>query len=543
MGIKEIKTLLFLIVISISVSWSQNKFKTAEEISLSVDKAEFLIKQDELKEASGIYNDIAIFYWEQKNLDLAIDYFSKSYKLNERLNSEGGKAMISSNLAMIYCDKAQFEKGIEYFNKSLTYRRTIGDKVAISSNLINLSIAQNNLKKYEQSILNLEEALKLSMEINDPKQMRACYGMLAETYEKMGNVEQTMHYFKFYKSFNDLVGRKRERELTKRIEDKDILLLQMENQTQKNELELLRSKQELSALSKEMQLLYENVSKKELVLQLRNQEAKAKAQELVNEKQKSEHEKDVNKYITVGGGIIILILFILLIIGFTMYRYRSKVNQLLKKQNAEITEQKANIESANKTKDKLLSILGHDLRGPFATFKNLIQLMDMKVLNQDEVVSHIKDMSALADSTILMLDNTLVWARSQMNREKIEQYEIQLLPIVKETLNFLEETAKIKNIELTNHVPANIHAFADGNQIKVVIRNLVSNALKFSLPGGKITIGAQLDNDDFISVTVTDTGIGIKPEEVNKLFTSEHFTKSGTKNEKGTGLGLLLCKD
>lgn len=540
---RQFNTMFFLLFLSFLQGFSQNKFRSTEEINIALEKADFLIKQDELKEASGIYNDIAIKYWEDKNLDLAIDYFTKSYRLNEKLNSEGGKAMISSNLAMIYCDKTQYEKGIEYFNKSLAYRRTTGDKVAVSSGLINLSIAQNNIKKYEESVVNLEEALKLSMEINDTKQMRACYGMLAETYEKMGNVERTMHYFKFYKSFNDLVSRKRERELTQKIEEKDVLLLQSENESQKKELELLRRNQELSALSKEMQMLYENVSKKELVLKLKEEETKAKNREIEIQKQKLEHESEVNNYVTWGGGIIILILLILLIIGYSLYRFRNKTNKLLKQQNAEISHQKANIEYANKTKDKLLSVLGHDLRGPFATFKNLIQLMDMKVLSQDDVVTHIKDMSSLADSTLLMLDNTLIWARGQMNGEMLEQKNIELYTIVKEVLSFLSETAKIKNIELLNYTPPELVAFADANQIKIVIRNLVSNAIKFTLPNGKITIAAHSYNDEFVSIRVTDTGIGMKQEDVDKLFTSEHFTKSGTKNEKGTGLGLLLCKD
>ncbi|TAF74555.1 MAG: hypothetical protein EAZ53_08560 [Bacteroidetes bacterium] len=540
---RQFNIIFFLLFLSFLQGFTQNKFRSTEEINTALEKADFLIKQDELKEASGIYNDIAIKYWEDKNLDLAIEYFTKSYRLNEKLNSEGGKAMISSNLAMIYCDKTQYEKGIEYFNKSLAYRRTTGDKVAVSSGLINLSIAQNNIKKYEESVVNLEEALKLSMEINDTKQMRACYGMLAETYEKMGNVERTMHYFKFYKSFNDLVSRKREKELTQKIEEKDVLLLQSENESQKKELELLRRNQELSALSKEMQMLYENVSKKELVLKLKEEETKAKNREIEIQKQKLEHETEVNNYVTWGGGIIILILLILLIIGYSLYRFRNKTNKLLKQQNAEISHQKANIEYANKTKDKLLSVLGHDLRGPFATFKNLIQLMDMKVLSQDDVVTHIKDMSSLADSTLLMLDNTLIWARGQMNGEMLEQKNIELYIIVKEVLSFLSETAKIKNIELINHTPPELVAFADANQIKIVIRNLVSNAIKFTLPNGKITIAAHSYNDEFVSIRVTDTGIGMKPEDVEKLFTSEHFTKTGTKNEKGTGLGLLLCKD
>ncbi len=522
---------------------AQNVLKSEKEIPNLLINAEKLIANSELKEASGIYNDIALYYWEKKDLSQAIDYFNKSYKLNEKLNSEGGMAMISSNLAMIYCDKVQYEKGIEFFNKALAYRRGTGDKVAIASNLINISIAENNLKKYESSVLHLEEALKLSMETNDTKQMRACYGMLAETYEKMGNVEKTMHYFKFYKSFNDLVNRKKEREFTKKIADNEVVMLKLENEAHKKELELLRKQGELSALSKEMQMLYENVSKKELVLKLKDQEAKTKQVEYDKEKEKLAYEEHKNTYLTYGGGAIILILLALLISGISIFMYRAKTSKLLKAQNEEILAQKYNTEVANKNKDKLLSILGHDLRGPFATFKNLIQLLDMKVLTNEEVVAHIKDMSTVADSTLLMLDNTLVWARGQAEGETFNPKNINLKNILLECFNFLGETAKLKNIELINHISQDIITFSDENQVRIIIRNLVSNAIKFTPSGGKITVGAQKLDDYMTSVRITDTGVGMKPEDLAKLFGENHFTKSGTQNEKGTGLGLLLCKE
>lgn len=533
---------LFLLLFGLHIA-AQNVLKNDKEVPTLLVNADKLIANGELKEASGIYNDIALYFWERKDLVQAIDYFNKSYKLNEKLNSEGGMAMISSNLAMIYCDKMQYEKGLEYFGKVLKYRRGTGDKVAISSNLINISIAENNLKKYESSVEHLEEALKLSMETNDAKQMRACYGMLAETYEKIGNVEKTMHYFKFYKSFNDLVNRKKEREYTKKIADNEVVLLKLENESHKKELELLRKQGELSALGKEMQMLYENVSKKELVLQLKDQEAKSKQLEIDKEKEKLVYEEHKNTYLTFGGGAIILILVALLVVGLSLYMYRSKTNLLLKAQNAEILEQKFNIEVANKNKDKLLSILGHDLRGPFATFKNLIQLMDMKVLTNEEVVAHIKDMSSVADSTLLMLDNTLVWARGQADGESYNPKNINLKNILIECYNFLRETAKLKNIELVNHISQDIITFSDENQVRIIIRNLVSNAIKFTPNGGKITVGAQKLDDNLTSVRISDTGIGMVQEDVNKLFGENHFTKSGTQNEKGTGLGLLLCKE
>lgn len=540
--IQYFKTLTLFFIIFYS-SFAQNQLKSEKDIPVLLLKVDDLLARDELKEASGVYNDIALFYWEKKDLNLAVDYFNKSYKLNEKLNSEGGMAMISSNLAMIYCDKNQYEKGIEYFNKVISYRRSTGDKVAISSNLINISIAENNLKKFDSSVEHLEEALKLSMEINDTKQMRACYGMLAETYEKMGNVEKTMHYFKFYKSFNDLVGRKQEKEFTKKIADNEVMLLKLENESHKKELDLLRKQGELTALSDEMQLLYENVSKKELVLKLKDEEAKAIKIEIEKEKEKNFYEEKIINYLSWGAGTIILLLIGLLMILYYIFRFRTRTNQLLKIRNAEIIEQKTKIELANVNKDKLLSILGHDLRGPFATFKNLIQLMDMKVLSTEDAVEHIKNMSSVADSTLLMLDNTLIWARGQAQGSSYSPENISIKNITKEILDFLNETAKLKNIELIDYISDDIITFSDENQVRIILRNLLSNAIKFTPSGGKISVGAQKLDDSFTAVRVTDSGVGMKPEDCSKLFGENHFTKSGTQNEKGTGLGLLLCKE
>lgn len=197
------------------------------------------------------------------------------------------------------------------------------------------------------------------------------------------------------------------------------------------------------------------------------------------------------------------------------------------------------------TKDKFFSIIAHDLKNPFNSLMGLAQLLvhGYDRLTPEKVKYFHRNLYQISKNGYELLINLLEWSRSQMGTIQFKPVEISLAALVEETFSLYNGKASQKEINLTNSVDEKSSVVADQNMIKTILRNLVSNALKFTERGGAIEI-TEIDKDDLKEITVRDTGIGIAPETLNKLFKlDENYTSEGTEDETGTGLGLILCKE
>jgi signal transduction histidine kinase len=211
--------------------------------------------------------------------------------------------------------------------------------------------------------------------------------------------------------------------------------------------------------------------------------------------------------------------------------------------NLKASEQKLKI--ANATKDKFFSIIAHDLRSPFNHILGFSELLIEKVnsLKVSEREKYLGIINSSAKNTLALLDNLLNWAKSQTGQINFNPEKQVSSSICKEIIELLNPRAKNKNILLNYFESEEIIVFADPNMIKSILRNLISNAIKFTNSNGKIDIIA-LQNDNFIEIAVSDNGVGMNEETRNKLFSLEtNETTIGTANEKGSGLGLILCKE
>lgn len=217
----------------------------------------------------------------------------------------------------------------------------------------------------------------------------------------------------------------------------------------------------------------------------------------------------------------------------------------LKNIEKELTKSKAAAESANATKDKFFKIISHDLRGPFNTiigFSNLLneEYDSLNDLRRKECIKHI-NMSSIYSFNLL--ENLLTWARTQTDEITINKEELNLKKLVETAISTALLLADSKNISVNNNVQPELILSIDKNTALTFIRNIVNNAIKFTHKGGSITIDSHV-NDDSISLHITDTGVGISPEVIDQLFQiGKDISTNGTNNEKGTGLGLILCKE
>ena len=204
------------------------------------------------------------------------------------------------------------------------------------------------------------------------------------------------------------------------------------------------------------------------------------------------------------------------------------------------------LKEANMTKDKFFSIIAHDLRSPFTSILGFSRLLSEEYddFSDEERKMMVTQIQNSTESTFQLLDNLLAWAKTQLGRTKINPELFTLESLIAETVKQTMPQALIKNISLVSDRIEDIEIFADQNMIRTVLRNLVSNAVKFSFPGGVIELDSFID-DNKLTITVTDHGTGIPPEALDKLFnlSEQTITTKGTANEKGTGLGLILCRE
>ncbi|MBF0099645.1 MAG: hybrid sensor histidine kinase/response regulator [Desulfobacterales bacterium] len=204
-----------------------------------------------------------------------------------------------------------------------------------------------------------------------------------------------------------------------------------------------------------------------------------------------------------------------------------------------------NLEKTNATKDKLFSIIAHDLRSPMNHLFQIIDLIRYRTLNKDKEDYYLKQCETSIKHTMVLLDNLLNWAKSQQNQMVYTPQPIDIVKIVYDSIAQLSDMANDKTISLKSDLKTSILAYADPNMIITVMRNLIQNAIKFTHTSGTITISANKRDTD-IEISVADTGIGMSQECINNLFKinmDRRFIKQGTENEKGTGIGLLLCKE
>ncbi|MBL4614651.1 MAG: HAMP domain-containing histidine kinase [Magnetovibrio sp.] len=206
---------------------------------------------------------------------------------------------------------------------------------------------------------------------------------------------------------------------------------------------------------------------------------------------------------------------------------------------------KEELEKLNQEKNKFFSIIAHDLRSPFTSLLGFTALLEQRAdkLSPEKVKDYAQTIDASATRVFKLLENLLEWSRLQMDRVSVEPVSFKVSDITLNTIDLLGPVAADKDIKLieTDSAP---HAFADPQMIDAVIRNLVNNAIKFTPPGGTITIGYETTPTGRTRINVTDTGVGMSEKTLDKLFNlADNVSTLGTDGENGTGLGLLLCNE
>ena len=291
-------------------------------------------------------------------------------------------------------------------------------------------------------------------------------------------------------------------------------------------------------------------------------EANAKSiQEIANQQEISEREEKIrdleadyefkerqvaNRDKFIATLVILLVVIIISVYFFIKsYREKRKINKHLQEINEQVIKQNEDLIQANSTKDKFFSIIGHDLKGPLNSLTSFSQLLinHTASLTEEEIRTIAKDLDKSLKNLYELLENLLGWARSQTGRLEFNPENFKIGEVIKENIRLLSKAALNKKIKIEMLLDDNVMVHADINSVKTVIRNLLSNAIKFTGEEGVISIFVD-EWKDKVEIGIHDTGVGMSEDVMKKIFdiSAKHSTL-GTNKEKGTGLGLILCKE
>lgn len=437
---------------------------------------------DTLRYASVLLN-LAEVYRKNGEQDSAVCNFKKSENLFSVIMYSAGIAYAKGNIGLVYVVQNKLDSAEVYLNESISILEPMEDNYAVSSYLDGLAEIYFKRKKYTKAKAMAHKSLTLAQEHGLKEQIKDASFHLASIYSQMGNYKEAYKYKSQYIDYRD------------------------------------------------------SINNEETIRNIANLHIKYE----VTQKQKEVDELNAQKqyYLLIAISLVITVgLFVILIvIMLNNSKDRKRVNKQLELQHKEL-------EKADDTKIKFFSILSHDLRGSigiFSSFSDLIKLyVKNKEYNQLEPLA--EEMERSSSNLLDLTDNLLHWGVKQMDAIKSTPTNVKIWNIVCREINYLKSISNKKNISIITDIPEDMELFVCQESLSIALRNLISNALKYTNEKGKVIICAQSNAKNSI-VKVSDTGIGMTPEQKQKLFDFNSIRSTyGTHKEKGIGLGLqLVC--
>ncbi|MFH0736338.1 MAG: tetratricopeptide repeat-containing sensor histidine kinase [bacterium] len=445
------------------------------------------------------HEHLVVIYIKTKEYDKALYHVQKSLELRKAKNDRIGIAGSYENMAIIYKNTKKYNDAIKYYNKSLALKKELNNQRGMSSSISGIGMIYFNLGQYEKSLGYILQAYQIRKKLGDKRGTASSLNQIAETYLAMGNYKSALTYYKLAKTINDS----------------------------------LLSEQKNKVIA-EFQEKFQQVKREEKIRSLQKENIIQKNQR--------------NSLLIISFLLLTTVIFI-----FIAYHSKRKVNNLLINHNAEVTGQKEELQYLNDqlkeliaTKDKFFSIIAHDLKSLFLGFLGMTEMManETSSFTHQELSATSKEMHKSANNLYKLLENLLAWAQIQKGTISFIPKEFDLLNLVKHNIEMINQRAAQKGINLVSKISDIQLVYADVKMIDTVLRNLLSNAVKFTNQGGKIVITSKEINNQFIEISIADSGIGISEELCSKLFKiEEKVGREGTDGETSTGLGLLLCKE
>ena len=509
----------------------------------SLSAIDIFEKRGLIDELSSAYNNLAEAYFKTNQIDKAIDFNIKALDVRKRINDRDGIIASTKNIADLYSIRKEHRKAIEYYENVLDMLNPTTDKNLRGEILPKLGSEYLEFKEYDKASSYLVEGLRYNRRENNQEGILRALNAIGNLNLQRRNVRLAEN------QLNEAY------DIALKIDNKAALL---ENYKLHIALDSTRGyfqnaffwqnkyydlRDELSKI--EQPSFPEDVDPIDLI------KANPIEKEIsdFDDQTKTKSSWLYNPLVIYGSLAAALILLTLLIFNYLKSKKQEEVitehKEKLKQEqirNEAILEQTHHLEEVNQVKDKLFSIVSHDLKDSISSIKAFLDLLKEDSISKEEFRELIPELSENANNASSLLFNLLNWSKSQMQslEPKPELFNIQEVFHTKMAL--VEQKVEDKRIVLMDESQRDF-VYADKSMIEIVIQNLITNAVKFSRTGDVITVSNQ-DVDGKALICVEDTGVGISRENIDKLFNAnKNFTTVGTKNEKGTGLGLTIAKD
>ncbi len=481
---------------------------------------------------AGVYNGLGVVFSEMKDSRTAIVYHRKSLSIKRKLNDSiaianslmniatihlddfkntdsamyclkeaesillatGNQRLLSNckgSMGMVFFRKGMFDEAKRYFTYALEIDTRLENPEGICFDYLWLGLTEQEQKNITKAITYLKDAATIATKHNVKNTAKDSYRYLSELYEKEGRYKEALVYNRLFTGINDSIYSEESR---RSVED---MKVSYETEKKEQQIELLNSKNSLNEYKLE------------------------KAQQL--------------KYALVAIAILLLLLLGLIIIS---YIFKNRLNKTLDENNKQL-------EVLNATKDKLFSVVSHDLKNPVTSFQSLTYGLrkNYDQLPPEKIKELLEKMSFSAEKLNSFLLNLLNWSLMQRGYIKVAKAEVNIFHLINDVVDLYRQDAERKNSEVVNNCPEELKVYTDKEILHLVLRNLINNAIKFGDTAGRIIVNVSGNNEQ-VEIGVENTGEGIAMEDIKRLFYIENDVSSiGSSKEKGTGIGLVLCRE
>ncbi len=438
---------------------------------------------DSIRYATTSLNIGELFRLDKKHKE-ALNYSIEALNIFKEKEHQTGVGYALGNLGLIHLAQDSLQQAKTYLNQSISILEPLGDNYSTSVYYEGLAHVYQKQKQYKQALVPANKSLQLAQKDGLIEQIRDANLRLSEIYSDTKQFEQAHQFYKEYVVFRDsLVNEKNIREIA----------------NMRRQYEVAQKQAEVDELNRQQEYMF-----------------------------------NLQIFQAVVVGLLLVIVFVL-----AKYYRRKKAD------NKKLEQQRTELKKLNATKDKFFSIISHDLRSPVASFHSFLDIIDdlLQLGRVDNLKKLFKELKRSTKYILELIDNLLSWGLSQKGDLPYSPQACNVKKSVKKVCGLLSKSAELKKIKLSFDLDEKLYVIADEHMFESILRNLTSNALKFTPEGGSVSISASLVNNN-VSIVVTDDGIGMTEEKIEHLFDLDgNKSTYGTQNEKGMGLGLRLVAE
>lgn len=449
------------------------------------------IQQKDIDGIATAYNNLGIVYRYIENYETSIQYYLESLAIKEKLKDTTGISNTLNNIGVLYFHMENYTNALNYYSRSYELELKVDNKSGIATSLLNIGEVYSYLTQYKEALSRFEQSIQIAKKNDDMHTLEVNYKCLYEMYKRKVDFQKALYYHEMYTELrNDRLSQESRKEIAE-------LEIQYETKQKEKEIELLNKQNHL------------------------------------------------NRIIILILSISFLVFIFLIVLLIKQGKAKKIALKMLSGKNEQITLQSEDLNKLNNTKDKFFSIISHDLKGMIGGFNTQTEFLadDFNNLEQKDIHDQIVRINQSSKNLYALLENLLEWSKTQTGSIKVQPEKFNLKNSIEDILRLFSEQMSDKKVMGKVKIDSEINVFADKNMVNTILRNLITNAIKFSYPDSEFTISA-VNKNELVQIEVMDQGTGISSKNLERLFRiDQSFSNRGTHEERGSGLGLLICKE